>query len=64
MDLIPFIEHALVELNHKKSAELGDRTQYIGSSDVGSCPRKVCLQKTCPGGEPDVSTMLRFTRGM
>jgi len=63
MDLIPFVEHALVELNHNKSAELGDRTQYIGSSDVGSCPRKVCLQKTCPGGEPDVSTMLRFTRG-
>lgn len=63
MDLISFIEHALVELNHTKSAELGDRTQYIGSSDVGSCPRKVCLQKSCPGGVPGLSTLLKFSRG-
>lgn len=63
MDLISFIEHALVELNHTKSAELGDRTQYIGSSDVGSCPRKVCLQKSCPGGAPGLSTLLKFSRG-
>lgn len=63
MDLIAFIEHALVELNHTKSAELGDRMQYIGSSDVGSCPRKVCLQKTSPSGAPDLTTMLKFSRG-
>ena len=63
MDLITFIEHALIELNHIKSAELGDRMQYIGSSDVGSCPRKVCLQKSCLGGEPDLTTMLKFSRG-
>lgn len=63
MDLLSFIEHALVELNHSKSAELGNRMQYIGSSDVGSCPRKVCLQKTCPAGLPDLSTMLKFSRG-
>lgn len=63
MDLLSFIEHALVELNHSKSAELGNRMQYIGSSDVGSCPRKVCLQKTCPAGLPGLSTMLKFSRG-
>lgn len=63
MDLLSFVEHALVELNHSKSAELGNRMQYIGSSDVGSCPRKVCLQKTCPAGLPDLSTMLKFSRG-
>jgi CRISPR/Cas system-associated exonuclease Cas4 (RecB family) len=49
-------------LNRNKSAELGDRTQYIGSSDVGSCARKVYLQKKDPT-EPDFSTMLKFSRG-
>jgi len=43
MDLIPFFETAIAALNKSKSAELGDRTQYIGSSDVGSCARKVYL---------------------
>lgn len=62
MNLIPFFESAISALNHNKSSELGDRTTYIGSSDVGSCPRKVCLQKQLPV-TPDLSTMLRFSRG-
>ena len=62
MDLIPFFETAIAALNKSKSAELGDRTQYIGSSDVGSCARKVYLQKQDPS-EPDFSTMMRFSRG-
>jgi CRISPR-associated exonuclease Cas4 len=62
MDLIPFIETAVVALNRTKSAELGDRTLYIGSSDVAGCPRKVYLQKKYPV-TPSVSTLLRFSRG-
>lgn len=62
MDLIQFFETAVAALNRNKSAELGDRTQYIGSSDVGSCARKVYLQKKDPT-EPDFSTMLKFSRG-
>ncbi len=62
MDLIPFFETAIAALNKSKSAELGDRTQYIGSSDVGSCARKVYLQKQDPS-EPDFNTMMRFSRG-
>lgn len=62
MDLIPFFETAVRALNRSKSSELGDRTQYIGSSDVGSCARKVYLQKKYPV-TPDVSTMLKFSRG-
>lgn len=62
MNLIPFIETAVVALNHSKSAELGDRTQYIGSSDVSGCPRKVYLSKKQPV-MPSVSTMLKFSRG-
>lgn len=62
MNLIPFFETAVGELNRSKSAELGDRTRYIGSSDVGSCARKVYLQKKQPR-EPSFSTMLKFSRG-
>lgn len=62
MNLVPFFDNAVVALNRSKSAELGDRTQYIGSSDVGSCARKVYLQKKHPV-EPSVSTMLKFSRG-
>ncbi|NVN91872.1 MAG: hypothetical protein HXX11_14890 [Desulfuromonadales bacterium] len=62
MNLIPFFETAVAVLNRNKSTELGDRTKYIGSSDVGSCARKVYLQKKDPT-EPDFSTMLKFSRG-
>ncbi|ABK99494.1 PD-(D/E)XK nuclease family protein [Pelobacter propionicus] len=62
MNLIPFIETAVAALNRNKSAELGDRTLYIGSSDVSGCARKVYLQKKNPK-EPSVSTMLKFSRG-
>lgn len=62
MNLISFFETAIMALNRNKSAELGDRTQYIGSSDVGSCARKVYHQKMDPT-EPDFCTMMRFSRG-
>lgn len=62
MNLIPFFETAVAALNRSKSAELGDRSLYIGSSDVAGCPRKVYLQKKQPV-TPSVSTMLRFSRG-
>lgn len=62
MNLIPFFETALTALNRDKSAELGDRSQYIGSSDVGSCARKVYLQRQDPT-EPDFTTLLKFSRG-
>lgn len=64
MDLTSFFVTAVTALNNSKSAELGDRTTYIGSSDVGSCARKVYLQKKYPSSEPpDFSTMMKFSRG-
>jgi hypothetical protein len=62
MNLIPFFETAVAELNRKSTALLGDRTRYIGSSDVGGCARKMYLQRKNPT-EPDFSTMMRFSRG-
>jgi CRISPR-associated exonuclease Cas4 len=62
MNLMPFFETAVVALNRNKSAELGDRTKYIGSSDVAGCARKISLQRKHPS-TPSVSTLLKFARG-
>jgi len=42
--------------------DLGDRSTYVGASDVGGCPRKVVLSKLA---EPqyDLATLIRFARG-
>ena len=53
----------LAEVNKERSvSELGDRTLYVGSSDVVGCPRKAVLQKLQPM-EHDTSTIIRFERG-
>lgn len=62
MNLVPFFESAVVALNRKQSESLGDRTQYIGSSDVAGCSRKAYLQRKHPRS-PSVSTLLKFARG-
>lgn len=41
---------------------LGDRTGYIGASDIGHCPRKTILSKSCPKPH-DLKTLIYFTRG-
>ncbi len=41
---------------------LGDRSNYLGASDIGYCPRKVILGKMHPS-EHDLATLLRFQRG-
>ncbi len=62
MDLTSFFETAVLALNRNKSGELGDRTRYIGSSDVSGCARKVYLSRKNPS-TPDFSTLLKFNRG-
>ncbi|MCG2743008.1 MAG: hypothetical protein L6271_03645 [Desulfobacteraceae bacterium] len=41
---------------------LGDRSSYLGASDIGTCPRKVIFERLHPG-EHDLATLLRFQRG-
>ena len=62
MSIHPFFEKAIQEQNRRTSALLGDRTKYIGSSDVAGCARKVYLQRKYPL-QPDVSVLLKFARG-
>ncbi len=57
-----FLEKALQEKNRQNSRHLGDRTTYIGASDIGGCPRKAVLVRTQPV-EHDAQTLLKFARG-
>jgi len=56
------IERLMPEVNAKSSVELGDRSQYVGSSDVVGCPRRKVYEKLYPT-EYDTQTLLRFERG-
>jgi len=42
--------------------ELGDRSKYIGSSDVPGCMRKTVMEKLNPD-DPGITTLLRYERG-
>lgn len=44
------------------SAHLGDRSGYVGASDIAGCPRKAALSKLYPVSH-DIKTLLRFSRG-
>jgi len=61
--MIDLLRNSLATLTQKHTEEfLGDRSSYIGASELASCPRKVVLSKTNPT-EYDLSTLLRFKRG-
>lgn len=62
MNLHPIFEAAVPVMSRKQSESLGDRSQYIGSSDIAGCPRKTYLQRQFPT-QPGVSTLLKFARG-
>lgn len=57
-----FFDDAIRIHSQRNSAHLGDRSTYIGASDIGSCPRKVVLSKSKPV-EHDSKTLLKFARG-
>jgi len=59
--LVEFIQEGLVKEN-KENNVLGDRTQYIGASDVGSCLKKAYLDKVNPQ-EKDPQTLAVLMRG-
>jgi hypothetical protein len=46
----------------KSENELGDRSAYIGASDIPNCPRKVILDKL-DSDDHDLETLVRFERG-
>lgn len=60
--LAAFLGRAIPTHQQKQSSHLGDRTGYVGASDIAGCPRKAALGKQCPSSH-DIKTLLRFSRG-
>ena len=64
MDIKTTLLTSLRKLAKQHTEEtLGDRSNYLGASDIGYCPRKVILEKINPT-EHDLATLLRFERGL
>lgn len=57
-----FFGKALAIHSLNNSSHLGDRSQYIGASDIASCPRKVVHSRLHPL-PLDTKTLMRFARG-
>lgn len=61
--LLLTLQTALQQLADQHTVEtLGDRTAYLGTSDIGTCPRKTILKKI-KAPAADLVTLLRFRRG-
>ncbi len=57
------IDEKLKEISKRETLEsLGDRSKYVGASDVVGCPRKAILTKLQPP-EFDNETLIRLMRG-
>jgi hypothetical protein len=58
-----FLVKALPAFNAKRTAaDLGDRTKYVGASDIASCARKAVMSRLNP--KPfTIQELLRFERG-
>lgn len=57
-----FLARAIPAHQQIASAHLGDRSGYVGASDIAGCPRKAALGKLYPVPH-DIKTLLRFARG-
>ncbi len=63
MNIAITLEKSLQQLAHQHTERtLGDRSTYLGASDVAGCPRRVILDKLNPPVH-DLATLLRFQRG-
>ena len=57
-----FLDWAIPIASSKDSEHLGDRTTYIGASDIAGCPRKAILEKLSPAPRRP-KQLLIFARG-
>lgn len=62
MNISTCLDTAVIEMNRRQSESLGDRSTYIGSSDISGCARKAFMQRKFPT-PPSTSTLLKFSRG-
>lgn len=57
-----FLEYALIQKSKQDSRHLGDRSKYVGASDISGCPRKAVMSRLHPV-EHNAATLMRFARG-
>jgi len=57
-----FLAKTIQALGKSNSSHLGDRSQYIGASDISGCPRKAVLSRQAPS-QHSPTTQLRFAWG-
>jgi hypothetical protein len=57
-----FLARAIPAHQQIASAHLGDRSGYVGASDIAGCPRKAAFGKLYPVTH-DIKTLLKFSRG-
>ena len=57
-----FLKKAIPAHQKQASAHLGDRTLYVGASDIAGCPRKAVLGKLSPAAY-SLKQLLIFDRG-
>ncbi|MDY0227130.1 MAG: hypothetical protein RBR38_09905 [Desulfomicrobium apsheronum] len=57
-----FLEYALIQKSTQDSRHLGDRSKYIGASDIAGCPRKAVMSRLHPVKQ-NAATLMRFARG-
>lgn len=63
MKLIKVIEDGMAKVNAQRTKDsLGDRTEYVGASDLAQCPRKAVMEKI-NGEDPDLTDLIRYERG-
>lgn len=58
-----FIEKAFVALGVIMSAHLGDRTKYLGASDIAGCPRKAVLSRLRPATPKTAAQLMIMALG-
>lgn len=63
MKLVEIIHKGMKKVNaHRTEESLGDRSKYIGASDLGHCPRKAVIEKVF-SESPDMTELIRYERG-
>lgn len=64
MEIQNILLEGLRKHNQKNTLEtLGDRSQYVGSSDIGYCLKQACLSKINPNEALSLKQLLVFERG-
>ncbi|MFP7756197.1 hypothetical protein ACLG6S_16395 [Thermodesulfobacteriota bacterium B35] len=63
MDIKTVLQTGLRKVSEQHTIQaLGDRSEYLGASDIGHCPRKVILERIHPADE-DLVSLIRYERG-